>query len=195
MESIQTLFTSSVQKEFAEERRAINAFVEGDPRLRRHFAEPLFLARYAEKAGSGILDMIARCKAVGLPLARFRQEGGQFVQTLPRPRRSRPSSKAQEAQEAQEAQGGLSSVEMLMLKAGARHPQSGRHLLSATGYKARTGNFKRGLDKLLSAHLMEMTIPQKPTSQQQRYRTTKKGRQLLSRSQLSPFPTALEKTR
>ncbi|MBI4880990.1 MAG: hypothetical protein HY812_15235 [Planctomycetes bacterium] len=30
-------------------------------------AEPLFLARYAEKAGTGILDMIARCRDAGLP--------------------------------------------------------------------------------------------------------------------------------
>jgi predicted HTH transcriptional regulator len=44
--------------------------------------EPMFLARYAEKAGSGILDMIALCREAGLPEPDFRQEGGQFVQTL-----------------------------------------------------------------------------------------------------------------
>ncbi len=44
--------------------------------------EPMFLARYAEKAGSGILDMIALCRAAGLPEPDFRQDGGQFVQTL-----------------------------------------------------------------------------------------------------------------
>jgi predicted HTH transcriptional regulator len=48
-------------------------------------AEPLFLARYAEKAGSGILDMIARCQQAGLRPPEFRQEGGQFIQTLWRP--------------------------------------------------------------------------------------------------------------
>jgi len=30
-------------------------------------AEPMFFAHYAEKAGSGILDMIARCKQFGFP--------------------------------------------------------------------------------------------------------------------------------
>jgi predicted HTH transcriptional regulator len=45
----------------------------------------MFLARYAEKAGSGILDMIARCKLAGLPTPEFRQEDGQFVQRLRRP--------------------------------------------------------------------------------------------------------------
>ncbi|THJ19555.1 MAG: DUF4062 domain-containing protein, partial [Nitrospira sp. CG24E] len=45
-------------------------------------AEPLFLARYIEKAGTGTLDMIALCREAGLPEPEFRQDGGQFVQTL-----------------------------------------------------------------------------------------------------------------
>ena len=39
----------------------------------------------AEKAGSGTLDMIARCSEAGLPAPVFRQDGGQFVQMLPMP--------------------------------------------------------------------------------------------------------------
>ncbi|MDO8477806.1 MAG: ATP-binding protein [Candidatus Rokubacteria bacterium] len=45
-------------------------------------SEPLFLARYIERAGTGTLDMIARCREVGLPEPEFRQDGGQFVITL-----------------------------------------------------------------------------------------------------------------
>lgn len=45
-------------------------------------AEPLFLAHYIEKAGSGTLDMIALCREAGLPEPEFRQDGGQFVMTL-----------------------------------------------------------------------------------------------------------------
>ncbi len=45
-------------------------------------AEPLFLARYIERAGTGTLDMIARCREWGLPEPEFRQDGGQFVLTL-----------------------------------------------------------------------------------------------------------------
>lgn len=45
-------------------------------------ADPLFLARYVEKAGSGILDMIGLCHASNLPAPEFRQDGGMFVQTL-----------------------------------------------------------------------------------------------------------------
>ncbi len=53
-------------------------------------AEPMFLARYAEKAGTGILDMIARCREAGLPLPEFRQSGGQSVRSLADPGLRRP---------------------------------------------------------------------------------------------------------
>jgi predicted HTH transcriptional regulator len=45
-------------------------------------AEPLFLAHYIEKAGTGTMDMIALCREAGLPEPEFRQDGGQFVMTL-----------------------------------------------------------------------------------------------------------------
>ncbi len=45
-------------------------------------AEPLFLAHYNEKAGTGTMDMIALCREAGLPEPEFRQDGGQFVMTL-----------------------------------------------------------------------------------------------------------------
>lgn len=48
-------------------------------------AEPLFLARYIEKAGTGTLDMIDLCAQAGLATPAFRQDGGQFVLTLWRP--------------------------------------------------------------------------------------------------------------
>ena len=47
-------------------------------------AEPMFLAHYAEKAGSGILDMFKLCAKANLPPPEFRQSGGQFIQTLNR---------------------------------------------------------------------------------------------------------------
>lgn len=45
-------------------------------------AEPLFLAHYVEKAGTGTLDMIDRCREAGLPTPQFEQRGGSFVTTL-----------------------------------------------------------------------------------------------------------------
>jgi ATP-dependent DNA helicase RecG len=45
-------------------------------------AEPLFLAHYIEKAGTGTLDMVALCREAGLPEPEFTQRGNQFVVTI-----------------------------------------------------------------------------------------------------------------
>ena len=45
-------------------------------------AEPLYLAHYIEKVGTGTLDMIARCRETGLPEPDFEQRADQFVVTI-----------------------------------------------------------------------------------------------------------------
>jgi predicted HTH transcriptional regulator len=61
-----------------EQLRKSHPSVPRNPRI----AEPMFLARYIEKAGTGTLDMIAQFRDAKLPEPEFRQEGGMFVQTL-----------------------------------------------------------------------------------------------------------------
>ncbi|MEI7899871.1 MAG: hypothetical protein WCK89_06435 [bacterium] len=39
-------------------------------------AEPMFLATYAEKAGSGILDMIQLCRTAGVRAPEYRVPAG-----------------------------------------------------------------------------------------------------------------------
>ena len=58
-----SLFISSVQKELAEERRAVKAFVEGDPLLRRYFTAFLFedLPASDRRADDVYLDEVNRC--------------------------------------------------------------------------------------------------------------------------------------
>ena len=145
-------------------------------------ADPMFLAHYAEKAGSGILDMISRCQQAGLPAPQFRQEGGQFIQTIWRPKRTVTSQvEAQEAQvEAQEAQAKLPATDVVLLKACLERPQSGQELLQAAGYSKRSGNFKRSIGRLLAAGYVEMILPDRPTSHLQKYRLTMKGRSWLA---------------
>lgn len=53
-------------------------------------AEPLFLARYIERAETGTLDMISLCSEAKIPTPEFRQEVGTFMQII-----RRPESKAQ----------------------------------------------------------------------------------------------------
>ncbi len=160
-------------------------------------AEPMFLATYAEKAGSGILDMLARCRKAGLRGVEFREDGGQFVQTLWRPQRDRvahidrPSRSARsgagknkahnEAHEAHDEahEGGHDSIswsERRIMETCLVSPHSAPELLTALGYAARTGNFKRGLKRLIAMTLLEMSMPGKPRSRLQKYRLTDKGR-------------------
>lgn len=48
----------------------------------RLLCEPLFLAHYIERAGTGTLDMIKFCAEAGLPEPQFRNEGEHFVATI-----------------------------------------------------------------------------------------------------------------
>ena len=45
-------------------------------------AEPLFRVKLVEKAGTGTTDMIADCRAAGLPEPQFEQRGPHFVVTI-----------------------------------------------------------------------------------------------------------------
>ncbi len=80
----------------------------------------------------------------------------------------------------QEAQVDLSTIEKTLLITCKDEPRTGKELLDASGYTTRTGNFKRGLEKLLKNTYLEMTIPDKPTSSKQRYRLTDEGRKTIS---------------
>jgi ATP-dependent DNA helicase RecG len=110
--------------------------------------------------------------------------GHQGDQDGPKTGQSRAQDEAQEAQdEAQEAQDGaqvkLSVTEVQIIKACIPSPRSGKELLAETGYPQRTGNFKRALDRLLQNRLLERTLPNKPTSRHQKYRTTPAGREAI----------------
>ncbi len=61
----------------------------------------------------------------------------------------------------------------------ARIPRTRAELQKAAGLKDRKHFRKAYLDPLVEAGLLEMTIPDKPRSSQQRYRTTAAGGTLL----------------
>ncbi len=143
-------------------------------------AEPLFLVKYIEKAGTGTLDMIERCKAQGLPEPAFRLEDGSFVLVLRRPEGARSEVHDQAHDEAHdEAHEPISDIERRILQTCLEHPRSTHDLLGALGYETRTGNFKNALAHILEAGLLEMTLPDRPRSKNQRYRLTDKGRRWL----------------
>ena len=124
---------------------------------------------YAEKAGSGILDMLARCRKAGLRGVEFREDGGQFFQTLWRPKTD-PSAQDNTQDTAQvtkmlRAATGGGSREQLQVAAGMKHREHFR---------------KAYVEPLMTAGWLERTIPDKPNSRLQKYRLTEKGRTWLA---------------
>ena len=124
---------------------------------------------YAEKAGSGILDMLARCRKAGLRGVEFREDGGQFFQTLWRPKTD-PSAQDNTQDTAQvtkmlRAATGGGSREQLQVAAGMKHREHFR---------------KAYVEPLMTAGWLERTIPDKPNSRLQKYRLTDKGRDWLA---------------
>jgi len=91
------------------------------------------------------------------------------------------SYKAQEAQD--EAQVDLLQWQKDILTSCSCNDKTGRELMEIAGYGSRTGNFKKGLQKLLDDQLLVLTIPDKPSSRLQKYRLTDRGRRLLARVQ------------
>jgi ATP-dependent DNA helicase RecG len=63
-----------------------------------------------------------------------------------------------------------------MLSAADSSPKTHEELLSAVGVKHREHFRKTYVDPLLKYGWIERTIPDKPTSSLQKYRTTEKGR-------------------
>ncbi|MCX5824802.1 MAG: putative DNA binding domain-containing protein [Deltaproteobacteria bacterium] len=82
-----------------------------------------------------------------------------------------------------EAHEPLSMVEHRLLKECTNEPQNTPNLLNTFGYKTRPGGFKVALSRLLALGFLEMTIPDKPRSKKQRYRTTAAGRAVLVNSE------------
>ena len=143
------------------------------------FAEALYLVRYIERYGTGTGDMIRKCVDAGLPEPDFELADG-FVVTIRRPAR---------AQEAQEAQAGTKSapsrdqvalsghqVEILRkCLVSSKIPK----LMEIAERTDRTKFRNQVLKPLLAGNLLEMTIPDKPTSSKQQYRTTETGQRVL----------------
>jgi ATP-dependent DNA helicase RecG len=160
-------------------------------------AHPLFLAGYAEKAGTGTLDMIARSRDAGLKAPEFRQDGGSFVQTLWRPaaqataqagaqgaaqdKTLRPDvlSRMAEALGIPTAQATAQAAAQATKVLSAADTETGQtrdELQAAADITHREHFRKTYLEPLLAAGWLERTIPDKPTSPNQKYRLTAKGR-------------------
>ena len=148
-------------------------------------AEPMFLARYVEKAGSGILDMIALCREASLQAPEFRQEGGEFVQTLWRPEPAEALEDGtgqvtgQVTAQVESAEEEVSAEVQRLLRATTGE-MARRDIQKRLGLTQREHFYDTYLTPALAAGLIERTAPDKPTSRLQRYRLTEKGRTWLA---------------
>ncbi|MDX9750223.1 MAG: DUF4062 domain-containing protein [Flavobacteriales bacterium] len=167
-------------------------------------AEPMYLARYIEKVGTGTLDMIARSKAAGLPPPRFIQEQGQVKQTLYRPVQEDTPEVTMEVNSLRNSL--LNELEVVldmltmevtmevamqvaaMLDTLLNEPQRSKVMQQAMGLRSAMHFENAYRAPLLKADWIERTDPESPNSPQQRYRLTPKGRAWLERFNTLPKP-------
>ena len=140
-------------------------------------AEPLFLAKYIEKAGTGTIDMIERCQAAGLKQLEFSVDAGFFILTVWRKRAGMDLEPGRHQVGTKLA---LSRHQADILRK-CLNENGITELMKIAGRTDRTKFRNQVLNPLLRDGLLEMTIPQKPSSPLQKYRSTPKGRDLIAK--------------
>lgn len=142
-------------------------------------AEPLFLTRYIEKAGTGILDMIGLCKEAKLRPPEFRQQSGQFIQTLWRPKAVVATQVEEHAPTKSPTKSSDPVVRILQaLESGEKSAGDLRELIGLKHGPTFRENY---LHPAMKQGFIVVTRPEKPTSRFQKYRMTTKGRNRLSK--------------
>lgn len=78
-----------------------------------------------------------------------------------------------------EAQVELTDTQMDILSGCVSGPKSKREIAEMLGHSTVSGNVKKAISELIGHGLLDYTIPDKPRSRLQKYRTTEKGREFL----------------
>lgn len=79
-----------------------------------------------------------------------------------------------------EAHDHVNPSERRILEACLTSARSASDIRKSLGFTTRTGNFKKGMNRLIRMELLEVSIPQRPRSKHQKYRLTDKGRAFLA---------------
>jgi predicted HTH transcriptional regulator len=156
-------------------------------------AEPLYLAGYIERLGTGTTDMVDKCLTAGLPEPRFIQ-AEDFKSIVYRP--VTPKVKEQVPRKYPASTPQVEQVTDLTMQVTpevtpevtpAVTPEVRKLIVVLEGKKTRVElqrllelkdekNFRENYQqKALKQELIEMTIPDKPNSRNQKYRLTPKG--------------------
>jgi predicted HTH transcriptional regulator len=133
-------------------------------------AEPLYLAKYIERMGTGTGDMIERCTAHGLQEPTFALIDG-FVTTIWRKPGLALEHVGGEIQQVTEQ---VTEQVRLLLKVAVGE-KTRAELMAAVGLKSRVNFSRNYLEPALASGLIEMTLPDSPNSPTQKYRLTDKS--------------------
>ena len=170
-------------------------------------AEPMYLAQYIERMGTGTGDMIQRCRDAGLGEAEFsltdgflttiRRKTGEVTREViselalqPESNTSigevngevgpQPESQSESSRSTVEVESQPESLEQRVLRLLGNTSLSKSALSRSLGQKEISGHLNQLIAVMLADRTIKYTIPDKPTSSKQRYRLTEKGIALLS---------------
>lgn len=138
-------------------------------------AETFHRTGAVEAWGRGTNRVIQECQRWGIEPPSFEEQSGAVVVTFRAVVGPTPQVTPQVTPEV--------TPQVLAILATASQPRSRSELQEAAGLKDREHFRVAHLEPLLAAHWLEMTIPDKPRSSKQRYRTTEAGRRVLEKKQ------------
>ena len=151
--------------------------VPGNPLL----AEPLYLTKYIERMGTGTGDMIKLCRKAGLPEPEFTLTDG-FVTTIRRKPELAFKAVGGQVEAPSRHQAGTKLVlsgNQVEILCKCRKDSAITELMELIGRSDRTKFRNQVLKPLLEDGLLDLTVPDKPTSSLQKYRLNEKGKALL----------------
>ena len=151
-------------------------------------AESLYLAEYIERMGTGTLDMIRRCAEAGLQEPSFAVEDG-FVTTVWRPKVSGPRELAPDVTPdvTPDVAPDVAPAVARMLSV-VQGEMSRREIQEKLGLADEKHFREHYQQPAIAQGLLEMTIPSKPRSKQQKYRLTDNGRAAIAIATRTDLP-------
>ncbi|NLX12797.1 MAG: hypothetical protein GXY44_03975 [Phycisphaerales bacterium] len=134
-----------------------------------------------ERWGTGTLNIVDWCRENGNPAPAWTQESGTVVVTFCRVP-SREEAELGPSRDQVGTKSGLNQHQVVILRR-CLNENALLDLMNAVGRKNRTKFRDQFIKPLLDARLLEMTIPDKPNSRLQKYRTTAAGAKAISESE------------
>ncbi|PWF26539.1 helix-turn-helix domain-containing protein [Ancrocorticia populi] len=158
-----------------------------NPSLARIFRE----AGIMEQWGTGVQRVFEQIAEAGLPEPRIEEVMDRLRFTVYVPSHAPESSSAtgehqgnapseQGVSKSSEQVSKMSEQAQALLSLASEGPRSRAELLAGIDLSDAYGNYKRHLLPLIEGGYLARTIPEKPNSQNQRYRTTDAGREILA---------------